>query len=140
VGTEMDLGMRHVDSGPTAGWHFSYNGADFGYLPDSAWNVRFRNVETGMWFGEVAGSTSTRCSAMGNGQWGSDPEAAAFTLLQYAVRGQSPTSAAMQLVQTETPRYEAAFGARQYRAPIRFGGPYFASSPRCLAIPHSSGR
>lgn len=134
VGATVDLGIAHVDSGPTAGWHFFYDGADFGYLPDSAWNVRFRSVETGMWFGEVAGSTATRCSAMGNGRGGSDTGATSFATLQYAARGERPTNAAVQLVQTETSRYEATFGAMQYRAPVRFGGPYFTSSSRCPAL------
>jgi hypothetical protein len=130
VGATLDLGITHVDSGSTAGWHFLYNGTDFGYLPDSLWSNSFRDIQIGMWFGEVVGSTNVRCSEMGNGNWGSAGATGAttFPTLQYTVRGQAPTNGRMQLIQTEPARYTAAFTGTQFEAPISFGGPYSSSA------------
>jgi hypothetical protein len=137
VGATVDLSIKRVDSGTTAGWHFLYNGTDFGYIPGGALSPQFTSISIAEWFGEVAGSTGTRCSAMGNGRFGTDPLADSFATLQYTVRGQSPINARMNLISpTEPSKYNAAFGGTQYVAPIRFGGPYYASSPVCPPLPN----
>jgi hypothetical protein len=133
VGATLDLGITHADSGTQQGWHFFYNGTDFGYLPDSLWANNYQSIGIGEWFGEVAGSSTARCSAMGNGRFGSSPNATSFSLMQYTVRGFAPSDAIMNLItaQTEPSRYTAEFGGSPTHAPIRFGGPYLSSSAIC---------
>jgi hypothetical protein len=134
-GTTVTLGLTHVDSGTTAGWHFLYNGTDFGYLAEIGWGNRFKSVGVAQWFGEVAGTTAVRCSEMGNGKWGTDTTSASFSTIQYTRQGQTPTNATDldMWFENEPTRYRGVFGGSLWRAPFRFGGPFLSSSSLCVA-------
>jgi Neprosin len=140
VGAQVTFGITHVDSGLTAGWHFLYNGTDFGYIPDSVWTVNgrphpFTSMRAAQWFGEVSSQNSAFCSQMGSGFFASDPSANAFTLAQYTVLGQAPVNTFFSApTQTQPSKYTAAITGALNRAPVRFGGPY-PNSPFCPTLP-----
>jgi hypothetical protein len=143
VGSTVDLRISHIDSGSTPGWHFFYNGTDFGYVPDAEWSTTtppFKSLSSGQWFGEVAGTPEARCSAMGNSKLGADPAAAVFSNTQYTVRGRSPTTASFTGFNMPEPsRYTMVYGGTAGRPPVRFGGPYFSGSPACPSITSPPG-
>jgi len=71
-GTVQYLTIRHA---PGA-WWISADGVGWlGYFPDSLWGGRFTQAGVQQWFGEVAASSATPCTDMGNGLFSSSTSA-----------------------------------------------------------------
>jgi hypothetical protein len=135
VNAQIDMAITHVDSGSTAGWHFFFNGTDFGYIPDSAWGGRFTTYSVGQFFGEIAGDSVTRCSSMGTGRLASAAYSARFQTPQFTVRGQAPSDATPSMATTETdPSKWSLFVDTTFPKAVRFGGPYPSSTSSCTPL------
>jgi hypothetical protein len=57
-------------------WWVTYQGEWIGYFPGSRWRGTFTQIGLAQWFGEVAASSASPTTDMGNGQWGSSISAA----------------------------------------------------------------
>jgi hypothetical protein len=60
-------------------WEFSLDGIMLGYFPDSLWAGRFTRLGLVQAFGEVASTTTSRCSDMGTGRFASSPASSRIT-------------------------------------------------------------
>jgi hypothetical protein len=61
-------------------WTFFFNGTEFGYIPDSAYDGTFNQASMVNVYGEIAGGgTTPTCSGMGNGLYGSQAGAATIS-------------------------------------------------------------
>jgi hypothetical protein len=64
-------------------WWLGYNGTWFGYYPASRWGGTFTKAGLVQIFGEIASTTASPCSNMGNGYLGTSASAAAVTGVGY---------------------------------------------------------
>lgn len=61
-------------------WTFFFNGTEFGYIPDSAYDGTFDEASIVNVYGEIAGGgTTPGCSQMGNGLYSSQSDAATIS-------------------------------------------------------------
>jgi len=69
-------------------WWVYYNTGWVGYYPGSSWtSPTFTSTSLGSWYGEVAASTASPCSDMGNGNFGSNGSATRPLLVAGTVSG-----------------------------------------------------
>jgi hypothetical protein len=78
-GTPVQFAIRYVQGN----WWYGYDGTWFGYLPGSLWKGRFTAIGLVQIFGEVASTTPSPCTDMGNGNRGSSDSAAEMTDVGY---------------------------------------------------------
>jgi hypothetical protein len=67
TGVIKPFGIQHFNGS----WWIAYDSEFIGSFPDSVWNGKFTQAGLIQVFGEVAASSLTPCTEMGNGQWGS---------------------------------------------------------------------
>src|SRR5947207_7548233 len=72
VGSLHQFTIRHFQGN----WWIADNNTWIGYYPDSWWAGRYTQAGLLEWYGEVATTSSTPCSDMGNGLLGTSPDAA----------------------------------------------------------------
>jgi Neprosin len=100
-------------------WWYGYNGTWFGYLPESSvWGGTFTQAGLVQEFGEVASTTSTPCTDMGNGYLGTDTAAAAVTGVGY-YNSTTPVSLARSTVDDSSLYDSQVTSANSFR----YGGP-----------------
>jgi len=73
VGTAKRFGIQHSGSV----WWVAYDSAWIGYFPDTLWDGTYTKGGLAQWWGEVAASSLTPCTDMGNGLPGATDAAAA---------------------------------------------------------------
>jgi len=95
-------------------WWYGYNGTWFGYLPGSLWSGGYTQSGLVQEFGEVASTTATPCTDMGNGYLGTNASAAPVTGIGYyntttavslATTSDDPTLYNSQVSSTNSFRY-----------------------------------
>lgn len=64
-------------------WWVYYKDRWIGYYPGSLWNYGFTKGNRAYYYGEVAATSSSTSTDMGNGRWASDPYAAKITDQSY---------------------------------------------------------
>jgi hypothetical protein len=64
-------------------WWIGQNGNWFGYYPDTLWGNAFTKVGLVQWFGEVAATSTTPCTDMGNGEFAAASAATSITNVGY---------------------------------------------------------
>lgn len=74
VGASRLFGIQHANGA----WWVAYDTEWIGYFPDDLWNGRYTRSGLQQFFGEVATSTNTPCSQMGNGTGAYSDGAARF--------------------------------------------------------------
>jgi hypothetical protein len=113
-GTAQYLTIRQS----TSGWWISADGIGWlGYFPHSLWGGRFTQAGIVQWFGEVAAFSTTPCTDMGNGAFGSATSATRI----YNI-GLWDTTTTPNIATGHThPSYYTAF--RVNSREMRYGGP-----------------
>jgi hypothetical protein len=64
------------------GWWIRYQKQWVGYFPGSIWSGSYTQLGLAQWFGEIASSSTTPCSDMGNGRFGHQSGAASMTAIR----------------------------------------------------------
>jgi hypothetical protein len=72
VGESKRFGIQHSGGA----WWIAYDSEWIGYFSDKNWESRFTKGSVTQWFGEVAASTLTPCTQMGNGKLATNGSAA----------------------------------------------------------------
>jgi len=112
------FGIQHFGGN----WWVAYDSEWIGYYPDSLWNGAYTRAGVQQFFGEVAASNTTPCTAMGNGVDANSTSAARFgsvallnasAVASVAVRTLGPDK------ETASPYPLVALSTRTFR----FGGP-----------------
>ena len=123
--TAQDYRVEHR----SGAWWVGYQGEWIGNFPDSLWTsagVTFTSGGLFQWFGEVAASTTTPCTDMGDALFSSSTSAARMDTLSLLV-GTSSTAANVTLdVNTNSSLYT---GTRVTGSSIRYGGPGTGACP-----------
>jgi Neprosin len=98
-------------------WWVYYNKAKIGYFPASLWSGRYKQAGLIQAFGEVSAGSTSPCTDMGNGKFGSAPESA--TISKFALTG-SAASPSLGVSWTNASLYDAG---NITTTSFRFGGP-----------------
>jgi Neprosin len=78
-GTDVTWSIRNI----AGNWTFFFNGTEFGYIPDSAYDGTFDQASIVNVYGEIAGGgTTPGCSQMGNGLFSTQQDAATISNFQ----------------------------------------------------------
>ncbi|HEX4790040.1 MAG TPA: neprosin family prolyl endopeptidase [Actinospica sp.] len=87
-GTVVTLQIQHGNSA----WRLSVNGLEIGYFPDSLWSGSFTSGQLNSVFGEVAMDSADvpSCTQMGDGLFGTNPNASWFADYQTFGGGAAP--------------------------------------------------
>ncbi len=120
-------------------WWLFYDGEGLGYYPQSRWNGQFATAGFVDWFGEVAASSKSPCTQMGNGKLGVDAGAASFEDLHlFDADGTLVVSAASLGTVTDPGLYDMG---RTTPTSFGYGGPGACCTPSpCSAIPAACGQ
>ncbi len=110
-------------------WNLSYQGELIGYFPGTEWGGTFTTAGLVQWFGEVSAGSTTPCTQMGNGTFGSAAGAATMTgLYEIGATGTHTPAQIEQIVVTSPTAYlDGAVTATGFA----FGGPGFPASASC---------
>ncbi|WP_067494829.1 neprosin family prolyl endopeptidase [Actinoplanes sp. TFC3] len=114
-------------------WWIAYNSEYIGYFPDSLWDGDYTRANFVQWFGEVASSTTTPCTDMGNGLL---PSSGGATRAGSLAMTNGPD--AKVVLQSDTPHpawYDVALVTDKT---FRFGGPGADLAVGCQPIPSPS--
>jgi len=113
-GTDVTWSIRNIDGN----WTFFFNGTEFGYIPDSAYDGTFDQASIVNVYGEIAGDgTTPGCSQMGNGLFSTQPGAAAVSSFQLY---DAATNAQLTPYWPTDP---AAWNSTTIKGGFRIGGP-----------------
>jgi hypothetical protein len=115
VGSTHQFTIRHFQGN----WWIGYDLTWVGYYPDSWWGGRYTQAGLIEWYGEVATSSSTPCSDMGNGLLSSSLDAARIMGIGY---WNGPALNLTVIPHTYTQAYSATIFSENN---IRYGGPGF---------------
>jgi hypothetical protein len=99
-------------------WTFYFNGTEFGYIPDSAYDGTFGHASIVNVYAEIAGvGTKPGCTQMGNSLFGTQPDAA--TIGGFRLYG----ATAQPRLQPYSPTDPAAWNSTATTNTFRVGGP-----------------
>jgi uncharacterized protein (TIGR03382 family) len=109
-------------------WEF-YDGEAMGYFPQTEFNGAFTQATLVQWFGEVAASSKSPCTQMGNGKLGADPASASFEDVHLFDPGGTMVAAAVQPGAVTNPGLYNL--GRAMPTSFGFGGPGTTTATGC---------
>jgi len=124
--TASQFAIRHHGTN----WWIGYNRHWVGSFPDSLWGGRFKATGLVQWFGEVSAATTTPCTQMGSGEFGSSATASRIENVGFWA-GKPGVTPDIATRDTHPAFYTAL---RTGSASMRFGGP-----GACRAVPDVRG-
>lgn len=113
-GMNVTWSIRNIDGN----WTFFFNGTEFGYIPESAYDGTFDSAAQVNVYGEIAGGGSTPgCSQMGDGLFGT--QAGSATISDFQLNGASGNVGLTPYWPTDP----AAWNSKVTPGGLRLGGP-----------------